>query len=92
MREALRLGVTRYAHASDLRDGGSAKFGVGEVASAVAEGALSAYATEKELQDRGFARSGRISNVTYLAGPKYFNETVQAVKAAVESAGSVAAR
>jgi Cytosol aminopeptidase family, N-terminal domain len=92
MREALRLGVTRYAHASDLRDESSEKFGVGEVASAVIEGALSAYATEKELQGKGFARPGQISNLTYLAGPKYFNETVRAVKAAVESAGSVAAR
>lgn len=92
MREALRLGITRYAHASDLRDGGSEKFGVGEVARSVIEGALWAYATEKELQGRGFAKSGRMSNVTYLAGPKYFAETVQAVKAAVESAGSVAAR
>ena len=92
MREALRLGVGRYSHASDLRDGGSEKFGVGEVARSVIEGALSAYTTEKELQGRGFTKSGRISNVTYLAGPKYFNETVQAVKTAVESAGSVAAR
>jgi hypothetical protein len=92
MREALRLGVGRYSHASDLRDGGSEKFGVGEVARSVIEGALSAYVTEKELQGRGFTKSGRISNVTYLAGPKYFNETVRAVKAAVESAGSVAAR
>ena len=92
MREALRLGVMRYAHASDLRDGGSEKFGVGEVAHAVIEGALSAYATDKELQRRGFARSRSITNVTYLAGPKYFNETVQAVKAAVESVGAVAVR
>lgn len=92
MREARRLGVARYAHASDLRDGGSEKFGVGEVARSVIEGALSAYATEKELQGRGFARPGQISNVSYLAGPKYFNETVQAVKSAVESAGAGAAR
>jgi len=92
MREALRLGVIRYAHASDLRDGGSEKFGVGEVARSVIEGALSAYATEKELQGRGFARSRSISNVTYLAGPKYFNETVQAIKTTVESASAVAAR
>jgi hypothetical protein len=92
MREALRLGVTRYAHASDLRDGGSEKFGVGEVARAVVEGALSAYATDKELQGRGFAKARTIANVTYLAGPKYFNETAQAVKAAVESAGAVAKR
>src|SRR5215510_2612478 len=68
MREALRLGVTRYAHASDLRDGGSEKFGVGEVARAVIEGALSAYATDKELQGRGFAKARTIANVTYLAG------------------------
>ena len=92
MREALRLGVTRYSHASDLRDGGSEKFGVGEVARAVIEGALSAYATDKELQGRGFAKARTIANVTYLAGPKYFNETAQAVKAAVESAGAVAER
>jgi Cytosol aminopeptidase family, N-terminal domain len=92
MREALRLGVSRYAHASDLRDGGSEKFGVGEVARSVIEGALSAYATEKELQGRGFAKPGQITNVTYLAGPKYFNETVGAVKAAVGFAGSVVAR
>lgn len=76
MREARRLGVTRYAHASDLHDGGSEKFGVGEVARSVIEGALSAYATEKELQGRGFAKPGQISNVSYLAGPKYFNDTV----------------
>jgi hypothetical protein len=92
MREALRLGVTRYAHASDLRDGGSEKFGVGEVARSVIEGALSAYAIEKELQGRGFSKSRPVHNVTYLAGPKYFNETAQAVKSAVESAGAVAAR
>jgi hypothetical protein len=92
MREALRLGVTRYAHASDLRDGGSDKFSVGEVARAVIEGALSAYDTEKELQGRGFAKSRPITNVTYLAGPKYFGETAQAVKSAVESVGAVAAR
>ncbi len=85
MREALRMGVRQYAQSFDLRDGGSTAFSIGDVARSIIEGALSAYATERELQERGLADERPMSRVTYLTTLESYKETVQGVKQAIRN-------
>lgn len=80
LREALRMGARQYAQAFDLRDGA---FGVGKVAQSIIEGALSAYATERDLQERGLAEERPISRIAYLTTLESYKETVQGVKKAI---------
>lgn len=54
MREALRLGVTSYAHASDLKDGG-VDSPTALVAANVLKGAISAYRTQIYLKSKKMA-------------------------------------
>lgn len=85
LREALRLGMRRYAQAFDLRASGSLTFDAGAIAQSVIEGAISAYATERELQGRGLADEHQITCVTYLTTPEAYKETVWGVKRAISN-------
>ena len=79
MREALRLGVTSYAHASDLKDGGLDS-PTGEVATNVVKGAMDAYETELFLQKRGVAAKKPLTKLTLLAGQPFYAPSVESIK------------
>lgn len=82
MREALRLGVSSYSHASDLKDAGIDS-PTGTVAVNVIKGAISAYETEHFLKDHSLSSAKPIAQITLLAGPAFFQTTADAVRAFV---------
>lgn len=82
MREALRLGVSSYSHASDLKDAGIDS-PTGTVAVNVIKGALNAYETELFLKERSLSSFQPMVKITLLAGPAFFQTTAEAVKAFV---------
>jgi len=84
MREALRLGVSSYSHASDLKDAGIDS-PTGVVAVNVIKGAISAYETEAFLKDHSLSSAKAITQITLLAGPAFFQTTADAVKVFVGS-------
>ncbi|UYQ93796.1 peptidase M17 [Chitinophaga horti] len=79
MREALRLGVTSYTHASDLKDEG-----VGSntelVAGNVLKGAISAYRTQVFLKEKKMSDHKPLTKVTLLAGPAFYKPSGEALK------------
>jgi hypothetical protein len=87
MREALRLGVTEYAHASDLKDAGLDS-PTGAVARAVVSGALAALSTERFMAGRGMAPQPTVHALTLLAGPPFFAETSAAIRAVIDAAAA----
>jgi hypothetical protein len=91
LREASRLGVERVAFAPLIRDQGDTKFATGDVAHAVVRGMLLAFDTESRLQKQGLAKAHPIVEWECEAGPKYFEETVAAVRKATKEAGSIVA-
>jgi hypothetical protein len=86
MREAMRLGVRQYAQMFDWCDDKDSTLGIGAVTRNLMEGALSAYAVEKELQSRGLADEQPLTRITLLAALATYEETVQAVKNAINNA------
>lgn len=85
MREALRLGVSAYSHASDIKDAG-VDSPVGADAAAVVAGALEALATQRYLVDKGAAPPVSVTSLTLLAGPSFFAETTAAAREALQHA------
>lgn len=79
MREALRLGVESYSHASDLKDAGIDS-PTGEVAVNVVSGALEAYGTQRFLAERQAGLAPGVQKLTLLAGPAFFGPTQEAVR------------
>ena len=84
MREALRLGVNSYSHASDLKDAGIDS-PTGTIAVNVIKGAIEAYETESFLKDHSLTTFQPITKITLLAGPPFFQITGDAVKAYVDT-------
>jgi hypothetical protein len=80
MREALRLGVSSYSHASDLKDGGIDS-PTGTVAVNVVKGALEAYETESYLVKKKVTTHKPLTKVTLLAGQAFFVPSGDAIKA-----------
>ena len=80
MREALRLGVSSYSHASDLKDGGIDS-PTGTVAVNVVKGALEAYETEEYLVNKKVTTHKPLTKVTLLAGQAFFAPSGEAIKA-----------
>lgn len=78
MREALRLGIDSYSHASDLKDAGLSS-PTAEVAGYVVQGAIEAYQTQKFLKEQNASNPLTVNKITLLSGPAYFKETVQGV-------------
>lgn len=78
MREALRLGVTSYAHGSDLKDAGIDS-PTALIAANVLKGAIAAYRTQQYLQSKGMAKFKPIKKITLLAGPPFYQVTADAV-------------
>jgi hypothetical protein len=93
LREAARLGVSQVAFAPLIRDQGNAKFGTGDVETAVVRGMLLAYDTEKRLQKQGLGKPFTLEEWWVEAGPAYFDETVAGVKkASAEATDLIKAR
>ena len=86
MREALRLGVSSYSHASDLKDAGIDS-PTGEVAQNVVRGALEAYETELYLRSKHASVTKPIAKLTLLTGPAFFTPSADAIKAYLASRG-----
>lgn len=79
MREALRLGVESYSHASDLKDAGISS-PTGDVAGFVIQGALEAYKTQSYLKERNASAPLTVKKITLLAGPAYFEDTIAGIQ------------
>jgi Cytosol aminopeptidase family, N-terminal domain len=82
MREALRLGVSHYAFASDVKDAGIAS-PTAEVAGNIVRGALSAYQTQSYLKSKGMGNFTPLNKLTLLAGMNFFNDAGEGIKAAI---------
>ncbi len=78
MREAMRLGVTAYSHASDIKDAG-VDSPTAATAAALIRGALEARATQRALAQKGMSPAPSVASFTILAGPAFFADTSAAV-------------
>ncbi|WP_091150756.1 M17 family peptidase N-terminal domain-containing protein [Mucilaginibacter pineti] len=83
MREALRLGVTSYAHASDLKDGG-VDSPTALIAENVLKGAMGAYHTQIYLKGKGMSAFKPMKKITLLAGPPFYQITGDALKKVID--------
>ena len=84
MREALRLGVSSYSHASDLKDAGYDS-PVGEVAEYVVRGAAEAFLTQMYLYKQQASSPLTVKKVTLLAGPAFFEDSQSGIKKAIST-------
>src|SRR5580700_5078811 len=84
MREALRLGVSSYSHASDLKDAGISS-PTAAVAGYVVEGAIKALRTEQFLKKKNASDSSMVTKISLLSGPAYFEDSIAGIKKVVES-------
>ena len=84
MREALRLGVSSYSHASDLKDAG-VDSPTADVAGFVISGAAEAYKTQNYLYKQNASTPLTVKKVTVLCGPAYFDDTQTGIKKVITS-------
>ncbi|PSL31029.1 M17 family peptidase N-terminal domain-containing protein [Chitinophaga ginsengisoli] len=84
LREAVRLGVSHFAFASDIKDAGIDS-PTALVASNVTKGIIAAYRTQLFLQGKKYANGKPLTKVTLLAGPAFFNTAGEGIKEAVAS-------
>lgn len=84
MREALRLGVDSYSHASDLKDAGIDS-PTEDVAGYVIQGALEAYQTQRYLKKKNASDNLTVTKITLLTGPAYFEDSKYGVKKVLKS-------
>jgi len=92
LREAKKMGISKVAFAPLLRDQGNNALKTGPVETAVVQGMLLAYETERRLQDEGLAAEYVLSEWWVEAGPTYFEETIDGVNQAVTGAESTIAK
>ncbi|WP_039377988.1 M17 family peptidase N-terminal domain-containing protein [Parachlamydia acanthamoebae] len=84
MREALRLGVSSYTHASDVKDGGVDSI-TGAVTGYVTQGALEGYKTQQFLKGQNASENLTVNKVTILTGPAFFEDSIVGIKKAIEN-------
>ena len=82
MEEALRLGVAKYAFATDLKDAGIDS-PTAEVAGYGVTGAINAYRTQVYLKNRKMANFKPIQKITLLAGPAFFTTAGEGITKAI---------
>ncbi len=82
MREALRLGVSHYAIAADIKDAGIAS-PTATVAGNIVRGAISAYRTQSYLKAKGMGSFTPLSKLTLLAGMSFFDDAGEGIKTAI---------
>ena len=88
MREALRLGVTSYSHASDLKDAGIDS-PTSEVATALVRGAFDGLHAQRYLAEKGASPQPSVRRLTLLAGQAFFEETTRTVSALLSRPGAL---
>jgi len=84
-REAVRLQAKHVAWAPVIRDEGNTAIDVGEGDRAFIEQFITAYDTEKRLQEQQLAAAFGIEDVVIEAGPTYFESAAKQVEAGIES-------
>jgi hypothetical protein len=84
-REAVRLKASHVAWAPVIRDEGNTTIDVGQGDRAFVEELLSAYDTEKRLQDQGLADKFSIEDIVIEAGPAFFDGAVKEVGEGIDS-------
>jgi len=82
MEEALRLGVAKYAFATDLKDAGIDS-PTSEVAGYGVTGAINAYRTQVYLRDKKMSAFKPIEKITLLAGPAFFTTAGEGITKAI---------
>jgi len=82
MEEALRLGVTKYGFATDLKDAGIDS-PTAEVAGYGVTGAINAYRTQLYLKDKKMSSFKPIEKITLLAGPAFFTTAGEGITKAI---------
>lgn len=82
MSEALRLGVSHYAFASDLKDGGIDS-PTALVAENVVLGSFEAYRTQQWLKDKKMTNYKPLVKITLLAGPAFYTVAGEGIKSAI---------
>lgn len=84
LREAVRMGVSGFSFASDIKDAGIDSR-TAEVAGNVTKGIINAWHTQQYLQQRGLAPVSKLKKVILLAGPAFFETAGEGIKAAIAS-------
>ncbi len=84
MREALKLGVTNFAFASDLKDAGIDS-PTALVARNVVKGIFEAYRAQLWLKDKQLTTVKPISKVILLAGPAFFTTAGEGIQEAISA-------
>jgi len=84
-REAVRLKAKHVAWAPVIRDEGNTTIEVGVGDRVFAEAMLSAYDTEKRLQDQGLSPRFSIESFVIEAGPSFFDSAVKEVGEGIET-------
>jgi hypothetical protein len=84
-REAVRLQAKHVAWAPVIRDEGNTTIDVGEGDRAFIEQLISAYDTEKRLQEQGLAPAFSIEDIVIEAGPTYFEGAAKQVEVGIKS-------
>ncbi|MCI3937148.1 peptidase M17 [Chryseobacterium aahli] len=82
MEEAIRLGVTKYAFATDLKDAGIDS-PTAEVARYGVTGAINAYRTQVYLKSKKMSVFKPIEKITLLAGPAFFTTAGEGITKAI---------
>lgn len=82
MREALRIGVTNYSFASDIKDAGIDS-PTALVAKNVVLGSFDAYRTQTFLKNKKLAEHQPFTKIILLAGPAYYLLAGEGIKDAI---------
>jgi hypothetical protein len=82
LNEAIRLGVSHYAFASDLKDAGIDS-PTALVANYVVAGTFEAYRTQAWLKDKKMATYNPLTKITLLAGPAFYSVAGEGIKEAI---------
>jgi Cytosol aminopeptidase family, N-terminal domain len=87
-REAVRLRARHVAWAPVIRDEGNSLIEVGLGDRTFTEAFLSAYDTEKRLQEQGLEPNFKIDSLTIEAGPAFYDSAVRQVGDGIDSIGA----
>lgn len=82
MSEALRLGISHYAFASDLKDAGIDS-PTALVAENVVLGSFEAYRTQQWLKDKKLSNHKPLVKITLLAGSAFYTVAGEGIKSAI---------
>ncbi len=82
MREALRLGVSNYSFASDIKDAGIDS-PTALIATNVVLGAFDAYRTQNYLKDKKLSDNKPLTKIILLAGPAFYTTAGEGIKEAI---------